>query len=167
MFYRTDNINCLCRYLNGKKKNESWKWKHIGCSWVESCFRGTVVTIQQLCFVRLGVCAINLPCSMCRLPDRHGQCGCGRAWREPTGWAVWGRGSANRWRWCVQSEGRRRVEAETQEGARPWWGRWAWGWTGPPLGCPCWPRSLSSKSLPLHRCSPSRCFGCRRDTATA
>lgn len=97
-------------------------------------------------------------------PDRRGQCGCGRASREPTGWAAWGRGSAKWRRWCVQSAGcRRAAAAGTWVGARPWWGRWAWGWTSPPTGCPCWPRSLSSRSLPLRRCSPSRCYDCESE----
>lgn len=96
-----------------------------------------------------------------RVPDRRGRCGCGRVQRELTGWAASGHGSGNRSHWCFQNEGRRWAAEGRRAEGRPWLGRWAWGWTGPLRGCPCSPRSLSSKSLPLHRCSPSHCSGCR------
>lgn len=97
------------------------------------------------------------------VPGRRGQCGCGRVQTELIGWAALGRGSGNHSRWCFQNEGHRWAVVGRQAEGRRWLGRWARGWTNPPWGCPCWPRSLSSKSLPLHRCSPSHCFGCRRE----
>lgn len=98
-----------------------------------------------------------------RAPGRRGRCGCGRVQMAPTGWAVLGRGSGNHSRRCVQNERRRWAAVGRRAEGRLWLGRWARGWTNPLWGCPCWPRSLSSKSLPLRRCSPSHCSGCERE----